>query len=122
MIGDIVTRCDFCGAAHPIGFETTPAAPTLVRACALTVLRGYGNNGSDRTEGVLHRNVVGSYLHGSLLPKNPWLADWLLQRALRYRGIACRLQELDDSMENEAHRFILKRCLSPFYRRPTPGL
>ena len=125
MIGDIVTRCDFLRVPHTlVGFENHAGRTYLgkgVRPLG-TVLRGYGNNGADRTEGVLYRNVAGSYLHGSLLPKNPWLADWLLQRALRYRGIACRLQELDDSMENEAHRFILKRCLSPFYRRPTPGL
>jgi lipid II isoglutaminyl synthase (glutamine-hydrolysing) len=72
------------------------------------VLRGAGNNGEDGTEGVVAGNVFGTYLHGSLLPKNPHLADLLLLRALRRRGFS-RLEPLDDSVEMSAHRSVRER-------------
>jgi CobQ-like glutamine amidotransferase family enzyme len=62
------------------------------------VLRGTGNNGEDGTEGVAAGNVFGTYLHGSLLPKNPQLADLLLARALRRK-----LEPMDDSVARTAH-------------------
>lgn len=120
MIGDIVTRSDLEGRRRTlVGFENHGGRTFLgpgLRPLG-TVLKGYGNNGRDRTEGLLYRNVIGTYLHGSLLPKNPWLADYLLKKALEYRGVKYALRKLDDSMEEEAHRFILKRRLSPLYRR-----
>ena len=75
------------------------------------VLRGAGNNGEDGFEGVASGNVFGTYLHGSLLPKNPQLADLLLGRALRRRGIS-RLEPLDDSVELSAHRAVQERVTS----------
>jgi len=63
------------------------------------VLRGHGNNGDDGFEGVLRRNVIGTYLHGPLLPKNVWLADRLIELAL---GV--ELEPLDDTLEDAAHR------------------
>jgi hypothetical protein len=62
------------------------------------VLRGHGNNGRDGFEGVHRDNVIGTYLHGPLLPKNVWLADRLVELAL---GV--ELEPLDDAMENAAH-------------------
>jgi CobQ-like glutamine amidotransferase family enzyme len=62
------------------------------------VLKGHGNNGRDGTEGVRRGNVVGTYLHGPLLPKNVWLADRLIELAL---GI--ELEPLDDRLEEAAH-------------------
>ena len=62
------------------------------------VIRGHGNNGDDGTEGVRRRNVIGTYLHGPLLPKNVWLADRLIELAL---GV--ELGPLDDAMEDAAH-------------------
>jgi CobQ-like glutamine amidotransferase family enzyme len=62
------------------------------------VLRGHGNNDDDGFEGVLRRNVIGTYLHGPLLPKNVWLADRLIELAL---GI--ELAPLDDTLEDAAH-------------------
>ncbi len=62
------------------------------------VLRGHGNNGADRTEGVRRHNVIGTYLHGPLLPKNVWLADQLIEIAL-----GCELSPLDDELEHAAH-------------------
>jgi CobQ-like glutamine amidotransferase family enzyme len=64
------------------------------------VLKGHGNNGSDGLEGVRHRNVIGTYLHGPLLPKNSWFADWLIATAL---GSAEDLEPLDDRLEEAAH-------------------
>jgi hypothetical protein len=62
------------------------------------VLKGFGNNGKDGFEGVQRDNVIGTYLHGPLLPKNVWLADRLIELAL---GI--ELLPLDDRMEDAAH-------------------
>jgi len=62
------------------------------------VLRGHGNNGDDGFEGVHRGNVIGTYLHGPLLPKNAWLADRLIELAL---GI--ELEPLDDTLEDAAH-------------------
>ena len=63
------------------------------------VLRGHGNNGEDGYEGVRAGNVIGTYLHGPLLPKNAWFADWLIATAL---GLET-LDPLDDGMEDAAH-------------------
>ena len=71
-----------------------------------TVVKGFGNNGQDKTEGAVYEQVYGTYLHGSLLPKNPHFADLLIQTALetRYRR-KITLQPLDDTLEWQAHRF-----------------
>lgn len=73
-----------------------------------TVLKGFGNNGEDKTEGARFKNCFGTYLHGSLLPKNPHFADYLIQLALekRYKE-AIKLDPLDDNLEFQAHQFIL---------------
>ncbi|CAN5194416.1 glutamine amidotransferase [soil metagenome] len=62
------------------------------------VLRGHGNNGADGFEGVRRDNVIGTYLHGPLLPKNAWLADRLTELAL-----GAELEPLDDTLEDAAH-------------------
>ena len=64
------------------------------------VLSGHGNNGRDGHEGVRAGNVIGTYLHGPLLPKNAWFADWLIRTALSIRE---PLQALDDRLEDAAH-------------------
>jgi CobQ-like glutamine amidotransferase family enzyme len=64
---------------------------------------GYGNNGEDGTEGAVHQNVYGTYLHGSLLPKNPEFADHLIGTALRLRHKEATLAEIDDRVERAAH-------------------
>ena len=63
------------------------------------VLRGHGNTGESGFEGVIRDGVIGTYLHGPLLPKNAWFADWLVQRAL---GLDA-LEPLDDALELSAH-------------------
>ena len=74
------------------------------------VLRGAGNNGEDQTEGVADRNVFGTYLHGSLLPKNPHFADLLIERALGPRASG-RLVPLVDIEEMQAHQSVSERVL-----------
>jgi CobQ-like glutamine amidotransferase family enzyme len=65
------------------------------------VLKGHGNDGRSGFEGATRENVIGTYLHGPLLPKNAWFADWLIARAL---GVdAAELAPLDDRLEREAH-------------------
>lgn len=75
------------------------------------VLFGQGNNGEDQQEGVRYRNVFGTYLHGPLLPKNPHLADLLLELALHRRGWETDLRELDDNLEVLAHEAMLNKLL-----------
>jgi lipid II isoglutaminyl synthase (glutamine-hydrolysing) len=64
------------------------------------VLRGHGNTGRSGFEGVRRDNVIGTYLHGPLLPKNAWFADWLVSSAL---GLDGPLRPLDDELEDAAH-------------------
>ena len=73
------------------------------------VVYGNGNNGEDGWEGVRFRNVFGTYLHGPLLPKNPHLADTLLQLAFERRGYVGKLPRLNDDLEILAHQAVLKR-------------
>jgi CobQ-like glutamine amidotransferase family enzyme len=72
---------------------------------------GRGNNGSDGTEGAIYKHAVGCYLHGSLLPKNPALADWLISSALERRGIIQDIDPLDDSIETSAHNSAVARAI-----------
>ncbi len=74
------------------------------------VVVGYGNNGEDRTEGAVYRQAIGCYLHGSLLPKNPHLADFLLAQALAHRYGAVELPPLDDTLEWRAHQAAVQRA------------
>jgi hypothetical protein len=68
------------------------------------VLKGHGNDGSSGYEGVRRGGVIGTYLHGPLLPKNVWFADWLIATALGVRSLSA----LDDSLESQAHTSALK--------------
>ncbi|MBQ8304669.1 MAG: glutamine amidotransferase [Blautia sp.] len=74
------------------------------------VLYGSGNDGKSGYEGVIYRNVIGTYLHGPLLPKNPCLADELILRALRRRyGQDVTLSELPDEEERAANEYVYRR-------------
>lgn len=73
---------------------------------------GRGNDGETGFEGCLYKNVLGTYIHGPLLPKNPGVADWLLSRALDRRYGDGSLEPLDDTAELEANRIMCERLLS----------
>jgi hypothetical protein len=107
LIGNVAIEVDLgAGLQVLAGFENHggrthlgPAAKPLGR-----VLRGHGNNGTDGYEGIrggAHGTVLGTYLHGPLLPKNAWLADWLTATALGRE--AAELAPLDDALEDAAH-------------------
>jgi lipid II isoglutaminyl synthase (glutamine-hydrolysing) len=106
MIGDVLLDCDWAGRTLA-GFENhagrtrlDPAAEPLGR-----VVAGFGNDGESGYEGCRVGRAVGTYLHGPLLPRNPWLADRLLEWALAHRtgGEPQTLEPLDDELETRAH-------------------
>ena len=106
MIGNIVIESQF---GKLVGFENHSGKTYLKNGAQPLgkVIKGFGNNGEDKTEGCIYKNAVGCYMHGSLLPKNPALADWLLEKALKIK-----LKPLDDTLEIQAHRFVVEK-LSP---------
>jgi hypothetical protein len=73
------------------------------------VVVGYGNNGKDGAEGARRLNAYGTYLHGSLLPKNPWLTDQLILNALRRVDDGFELEPLDDTTERDAFSSVARR-------------
>jgi len=91
------------------GFENHGGRTRLGEATPLgRVLHGHGNNGQDGHEGVREDNLVGTYLHGPLLPKNAWLADHLIAAALEHHhGERPELEPLDDGLEDAAHEAAL---------------
>ena len=93
-----------------VGFENHggrthlgPGARPLAR-----VRHGFGNNGKDGTEGAVYKNAIGAYIHGSLLPKNPALADHVIRLALQRRHPDVVLAPIDDRAEMRAHAAALK--------------
>ena len=108
MIGDVLLECELePGVRRTLaGFENH-AGRTILEADADPlgrVVAGFGNDGASGFEGCRRGRVVGTYLHGPLLPRNPWLADWVLAQALGHRsGEAVTLAPLEDALEAEAH-------------------
>lgn len=118
LTGNVAVKTDIADAPF-VGFENH-GGRTMLDACehplGTSVLEGTGNNGQDGFEGCLHRNLVGTYLHGPALSKNPELADWLIARALERRGRGGDMQAqellplatLDDACEHAAHEAAMK--------------
>ncbi|MGB7440759.1 MAG: type 1 glutamine amidotransferase [Coleofasciculaceae cyanobacterium] len=94
-----------------IGFENHGGRTYLENVQPLgRVVKGYGNNGEDGTEGAFYRHAIATYSHGPLLPKNPFLADWLIQTALRQKYQKdISLEPLDDTLADLAREAMLKR-------------
>ena len=110
LIGNIVMQSDLFDMPI-VGFENHGGRTTIGNNRSLgKVLSGYGNDGQSGEEGVVYKNVIGTYLHGPLLPKNPKLADLLISRALEKKyGKKIELEKLDDSEEQEANSYIFHR-------------
>lgn len=118
MIGNMVFECDFIKTdaydGRIIGFENHSGRTYLgsdVKPLG-KVLKGYGNNGEDRYEGAVYKNVYCSYSHGSLLPKNPALTDHFIVLALKqkYKDFVSLLK-LNDEIEMLAHDTMIKRIV-----------
>jgi CobQ-like glutamine amidotransferase family enzyme len=116
MIGDVLLECELePGRRETLaGFENH-AGRTHLDAGAEPlgrVVSGFGNDGESGFEGCRVGRVVGTYLHGPLLPRNPWFADWVLEQALAHASGSDpeRLAPLDDALEAEAHRVSAARA------------
>ena len=105
LIGNVLVECDVDGERHDVvGFENHAGRTWLgagVKPLGAVAVGG-GNNGEDGTEGCQVGRIIGTYVHGPLLPKNPWIADRLLVWALERRGLAARLAPLDATLERAA--------------------
>jgi lipid II isoglutaminyl synthase (glutamine-hydrolysing) len=105
MIGDVLLECAWAGETIA-GFENHAGRTILDDGAKALgrVLYGFGNDGSSGHEGCRTGRLYGTYLHGPLLPRNPWFADRLLEDALAHRlGDSVELVRLDDTLELEAH-------------------
>jgi CobQ-like glutamine amidotransferase family enzyme len=98
-----------------VGYENHAGRTYLGSSCKpfgrVVGKHGKGNNDDDGADGAIYRNVVGTYLHGPLLSKNPEVADWLIERALARRAAkqgmpASALSPLDDAVEKAANAFM----------------
>ena len=94
-----------------IGFENHGGRTYLSKVQPLgKVIKGYGNNGEDKTAGAFYKNAIATYSHGPLLPKNPFIADWLIQKALQRKyEQEITLTSLDDSLAIDARKVMLQR-------------
>jgi CobQ-like glutamine amidotransferase family enzyme len=116
MIGDVLLECELePGSRRQLaGFENH-AGRTLLDADAEPlgrVIHGFGNDGVSGFEGCRLGSALGTYLHGPLLPRNPWLADWLLAYALAHAGTGepQTLAALPDTLEEQAFRVSAERA------------
>ena len=109
MIGNIVTESTDFGQI--IGYENHSGQTFLSENVQPLgkVIKGAGNNGQDEFEGARTRNVIGSYLHGSLLPKNPMIADWLIEKAAVKRYGEFTPTVIEDRFAQDARRVALTR-------------
>ena len=117
LIGNVAIEVELDGEARTLaGFENH-GGRTYLGADAQPlgrVLKGFGNNGKDGFEGARYRNLIGTYLHGPLLPKNAWLADYLIALALERRyGQRPELAPLDDGFELAAQELARQVALRP---------
>ncbi len=109
LIGNVAIEVDFGQGPNVLaGFENHGGRTRLGSSQAPLgmLLKGYGNDGSSGFEGAISGSVIGTYLHGPLLPKNAWFADWLIVSALGLEK--AELKELDDELERQAHLSALR--------------
>ena len=109
LIDDVIIQTEFLDRPV-VGFENHRGRTYINDYAPLgKVIHGNGNNGSDGVEGIMYKNVIGTYLHGPLLPKNPHLSDYIIKKALQNKYGVVELQELDDSIELDANDYIINR-------------
>jgi CobQ-like glutamine amidotransferase family enzyme len=118
MIGNLIIQCGFLKSeefdGNIVGFENHSGRTYLGPGVSPLgkVVRGFGNNNEDGFEGAVYKNVYCSYSHGSLLPKNPVFADYLITLALKqkYKDFPS-LEKLDDRYESLAHNTMISRIM-----------
>ena len=110
LIGNVVLESELF-SQKICGFENHAGRTYIGSHTPLgKVVYGYGNNGESGFEGVIYKNVIGTYLHGPLLPKNPMLCDYILTAALKRKYPDFnKLSELNDELENTANKYIENR-------------
>lgn len=110
LIGNVVIDSNWSNSKI-VGFENH-SGKTLINGYQSLgkIIVGYGNDGKKEDEGIIYKNVIGTYLHGPLLPKNPEVADKLISLALKRKNLDIILKELDDKEEHEAKEIMIK-CL-----------
>jgi lipid II isoglutaminyl synthase (glutamine-hydrolysing) len=114
LIGNIVLDVSAYGLGQLVGFENHSGRTYHGGGVQPfgRVLVGHGDNGEDGSGGAIYRNTIGCYLHGSLLPKNPHLTDWMIERALRRRyGAQAQLEPLEAELELQAQRIMVERLI-----------
>ena len=116
LIGNVAIEVDLGDGPQVVaGFENHGGRTHLGTGATPLgkVLKGFGNNGEDGFEGVRRNNLIGTYLHGPLLPKNAWLADHLIALALERRyGERPGLEPLEDALEQAAHESARRAALA----------
>ena len=113
FIGNVTAKTDFLNPPTLVGFENHSGLTYLQGETKplATVTVGNGNNGKDKTEGGRYKNVFGTYLHGSFLPKNPHFADYMIKLALEKRyGEKIELKTLDDKLEIQTHNSLIGKA------------
>lgn len=112
FIGNVTAEAEYVSPKTLVGFENHSGLTYLQgdTQSMASVTIGNGNNGTDKTEGARYKNVFGTYLHGSFLPKNPHFADYLISLALhkRYRE-EITLTPLNDEFEVKAHNSLTNK-------------
>jgi len=115
LVGNILINSNITGEEiSVVGFENH-AGRTYFKDKGLKplghVVKGHGNNGEDRSEGISYKKLIGTYLHGPLLPKNPAIADFFIKAMAERKGITIN-KVLDDTMENFAHEQVKYQILN----------
>ena len=109
LIGNVVINTPEFGEV--VGYENHSGLTKLGTGLTAfgTVVKGYGNNGEDLTEGAKYLNCIGTYLHGPILPKNPRVADFLIKKAITRHQKSFKLERLNDTVELRAHKVAASR-------------
>lgn len=111
-IGNVMVEGELDGKLHRfVGFENHGGMTHGVNKPLGKVLYGKGNNGMDGWEGYFDGQVLGTYMHGPLLPKNPEIADYFIGKALRRKYGDVTLEQLDDDLAIKARQVVMNRCL-----------
>jgi hypothetical protein len=110
-IGNIIIKTELFPKIKFVGFENHGGRTFLSdkKLAFAKVIKGFGNNGQDKTEGIFYKNSFGTYLHGPILPKNPEIADYLIKKAITKKYGKVKLKNINNKWENKARSFAIDR-------------